>query len=471
MIGRKREIALLKKYENSVEPEFIVVYGRRRVGKTYLIKELFEDRFFFYATGVLKANMAEQLKQFEESLREFGIENKDGVNIDTWMKAFELLKNGIKKAGNQQRKVIFIDEMPWMDTPKSGFLTALDYFWNGFASSRKDVLLIACGSATSWMTKKVLMDTGGLHNRVTGKIGLKPFNLSECEQYFESRNIVIDRRDIVESHMVFGGIPYYLRYWEGMYSVAQNVDMMVFYENAPLNNEFNALYSSLFKNKESVITVVQALAKKKKGLTREELIAATKMADGGTLTGILSDLELSGFIRKYAVFPGKTRGSLYQLTDPFSLFYFSFIHGNLGRNEHFWCDLLETPSLNTWRGYAFEQVCLRHIDEIKAALGVSSVGMSVFAWKSEKSSPGAQIDLVLDRKDSIVNLCEIKFAKYEYEITKGYRENLANKVKAFQTETKTRKNTHITFISTYGVKQNAHSNAVQSQVVLNDLFG
>ena len=473
LIGRKQEIEILKKYHESNESEFLVVYGRRRVGKTYLVRQYFNDEFYFCATGVAPedsstARFRVNMERFGKSLNQYGIDQAGAPA--TWMEAFDRLRDGIVNSGPTGKKVIFFDEMPWMDTPKSGFVRALEYFWNSFASARTDILFIVCGSASAWISHKLFDNKGGLHNRVTGRLLLQPFTLIECEQYFRSRGIVIDRKDIAEAYMIFGGIPYYLKHWDGRYSLPQNIDRIVFKEDAPLKNEFNNLYTSLFSNSPQYTEVVRALATKTKGLLREEIIENTTLTDGGTLSEILQNLLASGFIRHYSRFPGKARNGLYQLVDNFSLFHLSFIEGNTGQNEHYWSDLHETPRLIAWRGYAFEQLCFKHINQIKRALGIAGIASDVYSWKSRTSEPGAQIDLVISRADRIVNLCEIKFAKYEFEINKGYAEKLRNKVFTFGNETKTSTATHLTFITTYGVKRNAYSNMVQSEVLLDDLF-
>ena len=473
LIGRKREIETLKKYYESTEAEFLVVYGRRRVGKTYLIRQYFNDNFFFYATGTApedsdKARLSGNLERFGKNLNLHGIDQ--AASPVSWMDAFDRLRDGVISSKIKDKKVIFLDEMPWMDTPKSSFVNALEYFWNGFASARSDILLIACGSASSWISRKMFNNRGGLHNRITGRLLLNPFTLHECEEYFRSLNIVIDRRDIAEAYMIFGGIPYYLKYWDGRFSLPQNIDMIIFREDAPLKNEFYNLYASLFSNTSQYVEVIKALGEKSRGLSRNEILAYTKMTDGGTLSEILQNLVISGFVRYYARYPGKIRNGLYQLIDNYSLFHQIFIEENKGQNEHFWSDQHETPRLIAWRGYAFEQLCFKHINQIKQTLGIAGISTDIFSWKSKNSAPVAQIDLVLSRADRIINLCELKFAKYEFEIKKDYSVKLRNKIFAFGNETGASATTHLTFVTTYGVKRNAYSNMVQSEIVLDDLF-
>jgi AAA+ ATPase superfamily predicted ATPase len=470
MIGREKEIDILSGYKDSDEAEFIVIYGRRRVGKTFLIKEFFDDRFFFYFTGIAESDMHDHLERFAKSLKDYGVGKE--VHPTSWMEAFDLLEDMIKETPSipNEKKVIFFDEMPWMDTPKSKFISALEYFWNSFASRRKDVLFIVCGSATSWMVNKLFKNRGGLHNRITGKIHLLPFTLAECETYMKSRNIVMGRYDIVEFYMIFGGIPYYLRYLKEKYSLSQNVDRILFYEDAPLRDEYETLYKSLFRNPERYEEVITALAKKSKGLTREEIVESVSISDGGTLSKVLVDLELSGFIRKYYAFPNKSKGAIFQLIDNFTLFHQSFMEGNKKTDEHYWTAIRDTPKLNNWRGYAFEQVCLQHLNKIRKSLEIGGILVGISAWKSKTSTIGAQIDLVINRADNIINLCEIKYSKYEFEITKSYEDNLRNKVAAFEKETGTKRGVHITLISTYGLKKNMYSGIINSEVTMDDLF-
>jgi hypothetical protein len=387
------------------------------------------------------------------------------------MAAFDALTELVKRAKGKAKKCIFIDEAPWIDTPKSGFLTAFEYFWNSFASARKDILLIMCGSATSWMTDKLLKNKGSLHNRVTAVIYLRPFTLRQCELYFDEAGISMSRYDIAECYMIFGGVAHYLTFFEPGQSLSQNIDRILFAQDAPLRYEYDTLYASLFKRPENYMSVVEALSKVAKGMTREELLLGARLNDGGTFTKILADLELSGFIGKYSAYPGRKKGILYQLTDNFSLFYLRFMRGNSMLDEHFWSHMHEMPKLNTWRGYAYEQVCLKHIEQIKTALGIGGVLTSVTSWRSKESKPAAQIDLVIERSDHLINLCEIKYSKYEYEITKEYESNLRNKMAAFASETRTKYTLHLTMLTTFGVKQNKHSGLVHSQVCLDDLFG
>ena len=469
IIGRQAEQEQLRTCFNSDRSEFIVVYGRRRVGKTYLVYETLADKLFFHYTGTTKIKTtADNLERFADALDQFGMHVSE--TPASWMKAFDLLRDHIKASSNKQKKVIFIDEMPWLDLPKSGFLAALEYFWNAFAALRKDVLLIACGSSSSWISKKILRDQGGLHNRITARIHLQPLTLGECEDYLEAKHASLSRYDLIECYMVFGGIPYYLDYLDGRFSLSTNIDRIIFAEDAALHDEFNELFASLFKNSDDYIRIIRALGVKSKGLTRNEIIKTSGLSNGGILSEMLENLELSGFIRSYYGYPMKTNGMLYQLIDSFSLFYCSFCHPARPTNRHFWSNLANTPKLNSWRGYAFEIVCLWHIDQIEQALGIWGVNTRVSSWRSRSVKPGAQIDLIIDREDRAINLCEIKYLRDDFEITGKYEAELRNKITVFEKEHKTKKTIFLTLISPYGIKHNKYSGIVRSQVVMDDLF-
>lgn len=467
IIGRKKECELLNQYIDSNESEFIAIYGRRRVGKTFLIRKMFGERLAFYMTGMDNVTMQDQLLNFTLELRKFS--GKDIPVPENWLYAFNSLATYLESLPNGN-KIIFMDELPWMDTPKSKFISALEHFWNSWASNRSDIKLIVCGSATSWMIDKLINNRGGLHNRLTHRMAIEPFNLQECEQYFEAKGFGYSQKEIAECYMIMGGIPYYLKQMQKGLSVAQNIDRLFFEIGCALDGEFDNLYRALFKFSENYIRIVEALASKGKGLTRQEIIQQTKLPNNGGLTTMLKELESCGFIRQYEPFAKQKKDILYQLTDFYSLFYFRFIQKNRYRDEHFWTNSLGSGIHRSWSGYAFEMLCLMHIAEIKKALGISGVQSLTSSWRSNSSEEGAQIDLVIDRKDQTVNLCEMKYADRTFVIDKQYDENLRNKIASFREETKTRKSLHLTFVTTYGVKPNAYSGHIQKEVTLEDLF-
>ena len=467
IIGRIEEQYALQQYVESDKPEFVVVYGRRRVGKTFLIKEYFKKSFSFYISGLANAPMREQLENFNATLGFYG--KTHYPRAGNWMESFRQLTHLLEYNNKKGKKIIFIDELPWFDTPRSGFITGLEYFWNSWASSRPDVLLIVCGSATSWMMNKLLKNRGGLHNRVTRRMSLEPFCLAECEAFFKHKKIVLDRKNIIESYMIFGGIPFYINMFEKKLSLAQNVDKLCFAKNGALRDEFSILYSSLFKQSENYELVIKALAKKKMGLTRDEIIQETKLQGGG-LTTILEELELCSFIRSYNAYEKKMKDRLYQLIDFFSLFYLNFVKSARQSDKHFWTNLVDHAKHRAWSGYAFEQVCMQHISQIRKKLGISGVITYSSAWRSKKSKPAAQINLLIERNDGIINICEMKYSENEFMIDKKQDENLRNKKSTFIDETKTRKAVHVTMLTTYGVKRNEYWNNIQSEVTMKDLF-
>lgn len=469
IIGRKEEQQILRSAVQSENSEFVAVYGRRRVGKTYLIRETFGYKFTFQHTGLAKGNTKEQLFSFAISLRDAGYD--DCPIPKSWLEAFSLLSTYLKNS-TDEKKIIFLDELPWMDTPRSNFISAFEHFWNGWASARKDIVLIICGSATSWIINKVINDHGGLHNRVTKQIALQPFTLKECEMFAESKGLEMSRYQLAECYMVFGGIPYYWSLLEKGLSLAQNIDKIIFAKNGKLSNEFNQLYASLFKSPEQYIDVVTALGKKKAGMTREEIIAATDMYSSGTLSKVLDELEYCGFIRKYNGFDKKSKQAVYQLIDNYTLFYFKFIQQNENNDEHFWSASIDSAMHRAWSGLAFERLCMAHTQQIKAALGIAGVLSNVYSWRKEadETSDGAQIDLLIDRKDQVVNLCEMKYSLSEFVIDAEYEQKLRNKKSAFINATNTRKAVHLTMVTTFGIKANAHSGIVQNEITLEDLF-
>jgi predicted AAA+ superfamily ATPase len=453
---------------DSNRPEFAVVYGRRRVGKTYLIREYYDDDFTFYMTGVAKKSSKVQLDYFNRAVKKYG--KKTHPRAGNWRDAFEILIELLESSRRSDKKIVFFDELPWIDTHRSGFLTALEHFWNSWASRRPDVLLIVCGSAASWMVKNLLEDNGGLHNRVTRRIELSPFSLAECEEYFRYNDIDMERKYIAESYMIFGGVPFYLSLFDRELSLAQNVDLLCFRKNAPLRKEFDELFSSLFANSERYMDVVSALASKKKGLRRGEIAALTNLKSGGLLTEILKGLEFSGFIRKYKDYSANIEKGYYQLTDFFTLFYIKYMGEASRADEHFWVNNIDNAERRAWTGYAFERLGMYHIGQIKNGLGISGVSTNTYTWRSRKSDPGAQIDMIIERHDGVTNLCEMKYSGEIFTIDKEYNEKLNHKKTVFIKETKTRNAVHNTLITTYGLSNNKYRNTIQSVITLEDLF-
>jgi len=470
LIGRKEEQSRLNEAYDSEYSEFVAVYGRRRVGKTFLIRETFNYSFTFQHSGIAKKNTKQQLKYFKDSLLQCGF---GSAHLPSdWNDAFMQLSALIKQS-DEKKKIVFIDEISWMDAPRSGFVTALEYFWNAFASARKDVLLIICGSSTSWIINKVFKNHGGLHNRVTQRIKLQPFTLFECEKYANYKGLNATKYDLLEYYMVFGGVAFYWSLLNKKYSVAQNIDEMLFSRNGQLHNEFNELYDSLFSNPEPYVQIINALGENKSGMSRNELLAISQISNNGNASRILEDLEECGFIKKLCTFGKIKNGAVYQLIDNFTLFYFKFMRQNKNNDERFWTNSYNTSVRHAWVGYAFERVCFQHVNQIKNALGIGGVVTNVYSWFSktcDENACGAQIDMIIDRADNTTNICEMKFSDNDFEIDKDYDSILRNKMQVFRNETKTRHSLRLTMITVYGVAHTKYWNTIQNDLTAEDLF-
>lgn len=466
-IGRTEEIKLLHDITESGRSEFVAVYGRRRVGKTYLIQEFFDNKFAFTATGIIDGSREEELFSFTRSLIRAGY---SGPQPKSWLQAFEFLKSTLEKQRRRGRCVIYIDELPCFDTPKSGFVRALGYFWNTWASLHKDVILIICGSATSWMVDNIIDNHGGLHNRMTHVINLRQFNLAETEAYLKSRQIMWPRAMIVETYMMLGGIPYYLSLLNKRYSLAQNIDRLYFSRKAELHQEFHRLYASLFKSPEPYIRIIEVLWKNKQGLTRNEIAEALHTTSSGTLTKQLNNLVYCDIVRRYVTkVKGKvkTNDAYYQLVDLFTLFHLTF--SKKLTTDDYWEQHLNTPVINTWKGLAFEHVCLEHIPQIRRALGLDRIAVEYYSWRS-LGSPRAQVDLIIERADRLVNLCEIKYTQGEYTIDSQEDMKMRNRMMTFSRETKNKSGVIPTWVTPYGLARNEYAQQVLYQVTMDDLF-
>ncbi|MCO6487516.1 MAG: AAA family ATPase [Phaeodactylibacter sp.] len=474
MIGRLKETDILKKALASEKPELVAVIGRRRVGKTYLIRSFFGGQIDFEMVGLKDGNMEQQLRNFTYSLKEAkGQKGPVERTPKDWLAAFHELKEFLESSEKEnKRKVVFIDELPWAATAKSDFLTGFSYFWNSYAS-KSNIIVVICGSATAWMIKKIINNKGGLHNRVTRKILLQPFALSETEAYFRSRNISFDRYQILQLYITMGGIPHYLDQVEGGRTAVQNINEICFHPQGLLRTEFDNLYSSLFANPERYEIIVRALASTWKGLSRAEILTATKLSDGGGVTDILKELEQSGFITSYAPFNKKKKDMLYRLTDNYSLFYLKYLKDMPKNEAGNWQSLSQTQSWKSWSGYAYENICLQHIGKIKTALGIS--GMHTrhcsFLAKATEDREGIQIDLLIDRMDNAVSICEIKFYNDEFSLSKEEADKLRKKRSIFREAARSRKQLFLVLVTTFGLLPNKHSlGLVDNVITMDELF-
>lgn len=472
VIGRVAEKARLDRCMESTTAQLVIVYGRRRVGKTFLINEYFDHAFAFKITGAYKKSKRFQLEGFTEELR-----RRSGREWDIpsgWREAFRQLRDYLESLPADRKQIVFFDEMPWLDTPQSDFLPLFEWFWNDWASTRNNLVFIVCGSATAWMTDKIANNKGGLFNRQSCSLFLKPFSLHETEEFLLSKGITWSQYDIAECYMIMGGIPYYLNLLDRSLSCRQNIDSLFFRNKGELWDEFDHLYRTLFSNSDSYIRVVEALSRKKTGMTRNEIIQQTGIAGNGALSVMLKNLVSSGFVRLSHFFGNKKKEARYQLADYYTAFYFRFIKNCDGKDEHYWTNTVDNPSYRAWAGMTFEQLCKDHIAQIKMKLGISGVLSEESIWYShgddERGIPGAQIDLIIERRDRVINLCEMKFSINTFVIDKEYDRILKNKLEALRQVTGSGKTLQITMITTYGVKQGKYSGFIQSQVLLEDLF-
>ncbi|MBR1808480.1 MAG: AAA family ATPase [Paludibacteraceae bacterium] len=469
IIGREQEKRELDILMHSSKAEFIAVYGRRRVGKTFLISEYLKDNIVFYTSGLINENTAAQHKAFRMSMEDYGYPTQSA----TWLDLFHDLQKMLTLKLNQTSEpcVVFLDEIPCMDTPKSDFIAALDRFWNTWASHQQNLKLIVCGSATSWIISNIIDSRGGLHNRLTYEIHLHPFTLEETERYFESRGFNWSRLVILQAYMAVGGIPYYLSLFQKTESVAQTLDRIYFKPNSILSREYDRLMASLFNSPEPYKQVIDTLSQNLQGMTRGEIMQKTHISTGGRLSRILSDLQNCDFIRFYNQRGNsiRTKAGFYAITDLFALFHHYFSK-HTKKAENFFMNHINNPMLNTWEGLAFEHVVMLHIQQIKQSLGFGSIAVEYYAWRSKTTQPAVQIDLILDRADRIVNVCEIKYSRNKYMIDAEEYRKVKSRIQTFLAETNIKSGLHLTFITPDGLIENEYASEVTSQVKLDDLF-
>jgi hypothetical protein len=473
IIGREEEKTILGAALYSNEAELIAIYGRRRIGKTYLVRNYFYGNLVFEMTGLHNASLREQLANFSSSLQTAMGMAVPPAPPSNWMDAFQKLDNFLISLPKKKPIVVLFDEMPWLSTPKSGFLQAFGYWWNTRASRIPHLKVVICGSAASWMIKKVFNDRGGLHNRVTHRIRLLPFRLKETEQFLQHHGVKLDRYQVMQLYMAMGGIPHYLKQVKKGESATQNIDKLCFAKNGFLRTEFKDLYHSLFANAGNHEAIVRALSKKPGGMTRPEIIKACGFTTGGWITEVFDELEQSGFISQHIPYDRRVRDAIFKLTDEYSLFYLKFIEDSRASGAGTWLRLSGSASYTSWCGFAFESVCQKHVSKIKHALGISGVYTEHSAWRyhPKKGEKGVQIDLLLDRADYCINLCEIKFSTTEFVIDKKYATEIDKKVQVFKQHMKIKKTVFPTMITTYGVKQNIHSTGrIVNEVVMDELF-
>lgn len=472
IIGRENELAELRRCLDSDRSEFVIVYGRRRVGKTFLVDTFFNKRYDFTFVGGNRLSKEKQLRNFSKALKK-AAKLPLQPKFSDWSDAFDALEEYLESINESRKKVIFIDEMPWIDTPKSEFVEALETFWNAWGTRRSDIMFVASGSASSWMMDKLVENPGGLHARITNNIYVRPFTLKETEEYLRSRRIGWDRYQILKLYMILGGIPFYLSLLDPAKSMIENVDYLFFRRNSELRTEFDELYNAIFNNAGRYLEVVEALYRNKSGLTSSEIRNATGI-EGKMLATTLRNLERCDFIISFTQFGNKSRGTLYRLVDFYTLFYFKFIKSSDTKDEQWWQHNYNSRSVESWQGTSFELVCLTHLNQIKRKLGISGISTSASSWRykalTESDERGAQIDLVIDRGDHVINLCEMKFCTTRFSITSDYERTIRERMQLFREKTGTSKSLVCTFITTFGVANGAHYGIVDCEVASDDLF-
>lgn len=477
LISRKQQIRELTDIYNSGKSEFVVVCGRRRVGKTFLVREFFKEKFTFYHTALSPVELSQeqltekQLVAFATTLKNYGAE-LDRMPKD-WFESFEELKKLIKHQPSDKRVVVFIDEMPWLDTKGSGFITAFESFWNGFGDGCQNLVLIVCGSATTWISDKLINNYGGLYGRITRQICLEAFTLRECEDYYKNSGLTFGRYDQAILYMALGGVPYYMSYLKKDVSVAQNIDYLFFAKNAALKDEFNRLCASQFLENDKYKSVLKCLSSRRLGYTRKEISDKTKIPFGGGLTDILKALEVSGFVMPYTFYKGSKREVYYKLTDLFTLFWMHFLNAATPPKTDYFTTMQQSAEVKSWLGFAFEELCFVHRSQIAKALGISGIFTEFMPWRylGDEDHDGAQVDMVISRADNMINLCEMKFCSEIFSVSKDYEADLRHKLHTFIETTKTKKSVTMILVTTFGLKYNMYFSRFQRAVILDDLFG
>lgn len=465
IIGRGKEYKIFDNYSHSGHSEFVAIYGRRRIGKTFLVKSYFGERFDFYTTGVVDGKKSEQMAAFYTSLKASGYKGNKPKN---WMEAFSALGNLLDTKNHDGRMVVFIDEMPCFDTQHSDFIHAVDFFWNSKGSTMDNLFFIVCGSATSWMINNIVNNKGGLHNRITHELHLKPFDLYQTELYAKSKKSNWSRLSIMQLYAAIGGVPYYLSLVDFDKSVAENIDNLFFSSEAPLRNEYKRLFSSLFKSTDNYLSIIKALTDNKGGLTRKQIAETVKLPNNGHLSNMLENLVQCDFIRLYSNGLNTNKG-IYQLIDFYTLFYNQFCTKRT-TDTHYWSNHLNQPVMNTWLGLSYERICACHIEHILYAMRVDRIAHEYYSWRSSKSNPAVQIDIVIDRADNVINIAEVKYSKAEYTLDAEEYSKIMQRTETFARESKTRKGVQPLIITTYGLRPNGFSGIPSNAITLDDLF-
>lgn len=472
LIAREKECMQLERCLNSNRSEFVIIGGRRRIGKTFLVEQYFGKKYSFKYVGVHKQATKVQLANFAKALQKYS--GKKQKVFSDWFEAFDALEEHLESLSEiDGKKVVFIDEMPWIDAQRSDFVSALENFWNGWAISQENIMLVATGSATSWMMDKLVQNQGGLHARITASIYLSPFTLAETETYLKSIHINWSRYQIVQCYMILGGVPFYLSLLDAHESLAQNIDRLFFANKAELRMEFDELYSAIFSKADLYTSIVKLLSESWDGLTRKEISKSLNLS-GRQLTRALKNLEQCDFIAKWSQYGNKKKEAVYRLVDFYTIFYYSFIENDNSRDEEFWTHNLRDSAIYNWMGHVFEVICMQHHKQIKQALGISGMATSISTWRQTgnkaKGVVGGQIDMIIKRADNMIHLCEMKFSVNPYKLESNYLDRLEKRMWAFQESVATKYSVVCTFVTTFGLSNPTSSHLVHSEVTMDELF-
>jgi AAA+ ATPase superfamily predicted ATPase len=458
IFGRDRELSLFEQIEENSMSEFVAVYGRRRIGKTYLVHEYFKNhKFFFEFIGTKNSPAKIQIKNFYREIKRKW-NSKVSEEPRDWSEALSLLVDLIEMQSvkkTDEKKIIFFDELPWLASKKSGFIEALEYLWNSFLSKRADVILVVCGSSANWMISQIVNNKGGLHNRLTRPpIAMMPFTLRETQRYLKTKAIDVNPQQIAEFYMVTGGVAYYLNQIQRGETSAQFINRTFFMIAGELRNEFERLFQSLFDHFEIHVKIVKCLAQHPFGLSQKDLIEYLGINSGGTFTKILTELEKSDFIRFTPQLGNKRKEGIYRLIDEYTLFYLTWIQplARTFQDRIYWQKQVGKPRYNSWLGYAFENLCFKHSEELVSALGISGLTTQIYGYRT----PKVQIDLVIERSDKALNLCEMKYTGEPYEMSASEVEKLKTRKTGALANIKRNVQVFITLVTLFPAKKNKY---------------
>lgn len=480
IIGREEELATISRLYTSERSEFLALYGRRRVGKSFLIEEAMENKFTFMTVGLfikvdkddaekVESYRQQQLRHFYSSLLEYGLPEEGNPAPTNWLDAMNLLKK-LLLSKRSRRKVVFIDELPWLAGPQSSELVSeLGFFWNQWARKRKDILLIVCGSATSWMIDNVIREYEGLYGRVTETIALKPFTLAECERYWEKRGFHLSRYEVALTYMVIGGVPYYMDSFRPDRTMADNINT-IYFNKDKARQEFKDVYAGLYSSSEVYINVIRQLGKRFYGMSRTELLEALDKKGGGNFSDVLENLIDSGIIRSYTLYGSPRKQTVYQLMDFFTLFYLRFCE-----NTDFtsWRSVQRSKPFYSWAGNSFELLVVEHIQQLADALRIKEYA-TPFSWSGDTpDGDEAQIDLVIpataERADYI---CEMKFSEGKYILKEEDADDITRHIEALKNSSihKLSHSIYVVLVTSFGVTESKHRSHLNDIVTLDSLF-